>query len=128
MDRQPSSSPSSTPSSINHLDTHFLHILFDHNSPHLQRQNIIKHASTEQMKEFLELVYNMIHGNISVTKKQITQLRKHKRTINILVNDRVVIERKQKILANSYHLLLLFLSILGPWVHEHVFESLMDTA
>lgn len=108
--------------SMEHLNTPYMQLLFD-DIPHPMRQNIIRHSSLEQCKGVLELVYNLIYGNIAVTEKEIKQLRVHKRTLDILVKDSVPIARKQKILTRSYKLLMLVLSILGPWVHRNIFGN-----
>ena len=104
------------------LNTSFMQFLFD-DLPHNQRLHAIKFATEDQLKSIVELIYNLLIGNIPVTTEEISLLKKHKSFLYKLVQNKSNPNKIRGLLCKNYNTFVHLLRLLESWVSEHVFGS-----
>ena len=67
----------------------------------------------------MELVYNLLYGNIPTSQKTINTLKPHKKLVDRLLSPTVSLTKKQRLLANRYDIFLLLLKALQPFLEEN---------
>ena len=95
----------------------FLHLLTC--CPEHQRQFLLETATPEQIHALVQIVFNILHGNIPVSKEVKRNLKKHADTLVSLVESGVPFKTKKQTLAQEgggfiQDLLIPVLTSIGP--------------
>jgi len=64
-------------------------------------RDIIKTADNDFIKYICECSHNLLQGNISVSPKQKSKLKRHKKALRDIVKKKVSLKRKRKIIQNA---------------------------
>ena len=76
-----------------------------------QWKALLKNASNELVLCIAEIVSNVLKGNVKVNAKQHAQLRKYKRVLRTLINKRISVKSKKRLLSQKGGFLS---ALLGP--------------
>ena len=95
----------------------FLHLLTC--CPEHQRQFLLETATPEQIHALVQIVFNILHGNIPVSKEVKRNLKKHADALVSLVESSVPFKTKKQTLAQEgggfiQDLLIPVLTSIGP--------------
>ena len=95
----------------------FLHLLTC--CPEHQRQFLLETATPEQIHALVQILFNLLHGNIPVSKEVKRNLKKHADALVSLVESSVPYKKKKYILAQEgggfiQDLLIPVLTSIGP--------------
>ena len=95
----------------------YLHLLTC--CPEHQRQFLLETATPEQIHALVQILFNMLHGNISVSKEVKCSLKKHIDALVSLVESSVPYKTKKQTLAQEgggfiQDLLIPVLTSIGP--------------
>ena len=95
----------------------FLHLLTC--CPEHQRQFLLETATPEQIHALVQILFNLCHGNIPVSKEVKRNLKKHRNALVRLVESSVPYKTKKQTLAQegggfTQDLLLPVLTSIGP--------------
>ena len=95
----------------------FLHLLTC--CPEHQRQFLLETATPEQMHALVQIVFNILHGNIPISKGVKRNLKKHGDALVSLVESSVPYKKKKQTLAQEgggfiQDLLIPVLTSIGP--------------
>lgn len=89
------------------FSTPFIDLLYD--CSHKQRVALLQTSNTQQLKLILELLYNLVGGNIDISKQSRTELKPHTNVLNKLTSRRISLVKKRGLLIKNYKVFLLFL-------------------
>jgi hypothetical protein len=89
--------------SFNRLKNNEAFLRYLHNASLKRRKQLLKTASPEELKALCECAFNIIRKHVSLTAKQLTQIRKpkNKKLIYQLADKRIPLERKRKLVVQS---------------------------
>ena len=98
-----------------------------HNTNSKQRKELIRTASKDQILSVCECAFNILRKNVGLSPPQVTQLRKAKKIVYLIVDPKVSVAKKKKILEQSGGFLPLLLapilgSVLGG-IAEHLIKK-----
>lgn len=85
-----------------------------------KRKALLEKATNKNLKALAELCLNLLQGNIKLSSKYKTKLKRHKTKIEVLANKRVSLKKKKKFLVQKGNggFLLPLASIALPLVTE----------
>lgn len=81
-----------------------------------QRALLLKTSNYTQFKELLELIYNLLYGNIKVNKKSRASLLKHSKDLHYLISGNSLKAKKHTLIKNK-SLLNVLLKIFYNWTN-----------
>lgn len=81
---------------------HFINLLLDTDIKKIQKKVLIETTTTEQLKTILEIVGNVLYGNIPISDVSKRKLRKHKTLLQTLWHDRSTLSKKRKYVLRHY--------------------------
>lgn len=97
------------------FNTAFIDLLY--NCSHNQRFSLMKTASNNQLKLILELVYNLVYGNIPIstdTKKLLSRYKPLFRTLTSSTS----LDTKKKLLLKHYNVFILILRAIQKFIED----------
>ena len=96
---------------------YFLHFLQEAKSLP-QKKALLQSVTTEQLKVLTEIIYNLLHSDFPLSKKQLESLRKHKKVLRFLGNKSNSNQRKKHLLKKSVTVIDLVLKIVSPLLNS----------
>ena len=84
-----------------HLDPNisFLKLLCSASSP--QRRQLVRIANDNQIQSVCECAHNLLRRNVSLSPRQIAELRKHKTLVYKLADKSIPVAKKRRVLEQS---------------------------
>ena len=79
----------------------YLSLLASFKNKKNQRNKLIDLAEKEQVDSLTEVVRNILRGNIALSKRQLSQLRRHRHALRSLAQKRYSINKKKSILKQK---------------------------
>lgn len=81
---------------------HFIRLLIDPSTKRKQKKELIKTSTTEQLKTVLEVLGNVLYGNVQVDETAKYKLRKHKTFLKRLWHDRATLNQKRELVLHNF--------------------------
>ena len=83
-----------------------------------QRQALLTHASVDQFKSLIELIYNILRGNIPISETDKKHLRRYRSVIYSLTSKAVNKKRKSQLIKSHHFLLPLYIEALLTYLQN----------
>jgi len=98
------------------------YLLYILRAPHPLRMEIFENAPKYILTTFVEVVLNILYGEINLDDAQKEELKKYKSQCLLIAKNIKSVQRKRSaILSTDPELFKIFASILGNYVQTHVF-------
>jgi hypothetical protein len=112
-----------SPRPVKHIS--FLRLVCNECCSHAQKKQLLRTASTEQVKTICECIDNVLKRNIPLAPEHLCELKKYKKVLYTLADRRVPIPRKKRIIEQSGGFLPALLipiigAILGGLAHNAI--------
>ena len=79
---------------------------------HTDITHFIDSINNKVIRSLVEIAYNILKGNIPITKRQIQKFKKHKKDLKTLISRNVPMKRKRHILKQNSNLIRDMLKVL----------------
>lgn len=99
---------------VKRLRKHFNFLKKLKESPPKERCDAISNCSGDQLKVLLEIVKNLLKGNIPITKIQKTKLQKYRKQLRKLSDSRTSMKKKKRLFTQKGGIIPLLPLLLGP--------------
>ncbi len=93
----------------NKIQKHWNYIQLLTNTSDIQQKALLQSASTSQLGTIIEIVYNFLKGNITVTSTVFAHLKKYKHFLRKLTDKSTSIQVKKKALIKNKKVIVYFL-------------------
>ncbi len=80
----------------------------------VQKKLLLQNITPPQLKALTEIIYNLLHSDITLSKDKLTKLKKYKSALRSLADKSVSVKQKKNILQRSIPAITLVLQFVSP--------------
>jgi hypothetical protein len=84
---------------------------------------ILKHCDDDLLKAIIEIVLNVLKGNVDISSKIKLRLRKYKKSMRKLICPQLSLKSKRKVLVQSGGFLSILLPTVIGGILSHIFQK-----